>query len=79
MDKSITTQAHARLLAVLREARSEAGLSQHQLADRLDEPQSFVSKYESGTRRLDLVELCAISSALGLPLQALIRRFEESE
>lgn len=77
MEKSITTRAYAELLRVLREARAEAGLSQQQLADRLNEPQSFVSKYESGTRRLDLVELHAIAAALDISLASLVKRFEE--
>ena len=78
MDKSITTQAYARLLRVLRDARTTAGVSQQELADRLGEPQSFVSKYESGTRRLDLVELREIATALGVPLGTLVSRFEEN-
>lgn len=78
MDKSITTKAYAELVRVLRDARAEADMSQQQLADRLGEPQSFVSKYESGTRRLDLIELREIGIALGLSLDSLIARFEES-
>jgi len=77
VEKSITTPAYAKLLRVLREARTTAGLSQQQLAECLDEPQSFVSKYESGTRRLDLVELREIAAALGLSLNTLVSRFEE--
>jgi len=65
-------------LRLLREARAEAGLSQSQLAELLGEPQSFVSKYESGTRRLDLVELREITEALGVELSALIARFEDA-
>ncbi|GAB4685997.1 helix-turn-helix domain-containing protein [Mycobacterium avium] len=78
MEKSITTAAYAELIRVLRDARVEAGMSQHQLAERLDEPQSFVSKYESGSRRLDLVELREIACALGLSLSSLVKRFEAS-
>ena len=78
MDKSITTRAYGELLRLLREARAEAGLSQSQLAELLGEPQSFVSKYESGTRRLDLVELREITEALGVELSALIARFEDA-
>ena len=77
MEKSITTGAYAELIRVLRDARVEAGISQQQLAERLDEPQSFVSKYESGSRRLDLVELREIANALGLSLSVLVKRFEE--
>jgi transcriptional regulator with XRE-family HTH domain len=76
VEKSITTGAYAELIRVLRDARVEAGISQQQLADRLEEPQSFVSKYESGSRRLDLVELREIANALGLSLSTLVKRFE---
>jgi len=54
--------------ALLRDARLKAGLSQTELADRLGVPQSFVSKYESGERRLDVGEAEAICSSLGISL-----------
>jgi transcriptional regulator with XRE-family HTH domain len=56
--------------------RNEAGLRQIDLADRLGKPQSFVSKYESGERRLDLIELRQICQVLHLSLSALVKRFE---
>ena len=40
----------------LKEARVEAGLSQQDVADKLGKPQSYVSKIESGERRLDVAE-----------------------
>ena len=46
------------------------------LARRLGRPQSFVSKYESGERRVDLVELRAICGELGVSLVDRVRRFE---
>jgi ribosome-binding protein aMBF1 (putative translation factor) len=64
--------------ALLRQVREEAGLRQSELAKRLGRPQSYVSKYESGERRLDIVELDEICAVLGIPLQKLVRRFEES-
>ena len=54
-------------------ARKSAKLTQTQLAVRLDRPQSFVSKYESGRRRLDVVELIDIAGSLGVDVAALIR------
>ncbi len=41
----------------LREARKSAGLTQAEAAQRLGKPQSFISKCESGERRLDVIEL----------------------
>jgi transcriptional regulator with XRE-family HTH domain len=42
---------------MLKQARQEAGLTQVQVAVKLHRPQSFVSKCESGERRIDVVEL----------------------
>jgi transcriptional regulator with XRE-family HTH domain len=64
-----------RLAALLREQRERAGLSQVDVADRLEVHQSYVSKYESGERRIDLAELQDICSALGIRLVDLVRRF----
>ncbi len=55
-------------LKQLREVRLEAGLKQAELAKRLGKPQSFVSKYESGERRLDLLDLEDVCAAIGLPV-----------
>ena len=56
----------------------EAGLTQEEVARRLDRPQSFVSKYETGERRLDILELREVSAALGLSLGEFVRRLEAS-
>ena len=50
--------------ACLAAARRRAGLTQQELAARLGKPQSFVSEYERGQRRVDVVELLAMSKAL---------------
>ncbi|MFJ9781059.1 helix-turn-helix domain-containing protein [Amycolatopsis sp. NPDC101161] len=74
MDKSIYSAEYQRLCALLRELRHEAGLTQVQVAERLDEPQSFVSKYEAGERRLDVVELHQVGAALGTTVVAILQR-----
>jgi len=74
--KSIHSPRQRELLALLRSTRDEAGLSQSELARRLAKPQSFVSKYEAGERRIDIVELEQICKALGVPLSEFVRRFE---
>jgi transcriptional regulator with XRE-family HTH domain len=63
---------------LLRDVRTEAGLRQEDLADKLKQSQSFVSKYESGERRLDLLELKQICRAVGLSLSDFVRKFEGS-
>ncbi|CAM3527130.1 Helix-turn-helix transcriptional regulator [Tsukamurella ocularis] len=69
MEKSIHTAEYQRLCALLRQLRIDAGLTQVQVAERLGEPQSFVSKYESGERRLDVIELKHVVEALGTSLE----------
>jgi transcriptional regulator with XRE-family HTH domain len=68
----------AALLKTLKSLRLEAGLSQAQVAKALGVPQSFVSKYESGERRLDFLELRAVCAALRTGLSGFIDRFEET-
>lgn len=50
--------------AVLAAAREQAGITQQDLAKRLHKPQSFVSAYERGQRRVDVLELQRIVEAL---------------
>jgi predicted transcriptional regulator len=57
MEKSIHSAGYAVFLKVLRKAREDAGLTQMQLAQRIGETQTFVSKCERGERRVDVVEL----------------------
>ena len=66
------------LLRMLRQLRIEAGLRQEDLAATLGRPQSFVSKYETGERRLDLLELREVCEALGISLTTFARRFEKT-
>ena len=52
--------------ACLAAARRRANVTQDELAARLGKPQSFVSEYERGQRRVDVIELLVISRALGV-------------
>ena len=78
MEKSISTPAHKKLQSLLRQIRHGAGLRQEDLADLLQKPQSFVSKYEAGDRRLDLIELREICNAAGVSLTDFVSRFESA-
>ena len=66
------------LLSLLRELRQKAGITQVEMARKLGKPQPFVSYYESGARRLDLLELRQVCAILGIPLVDFIKRFEKS-
>lgn len=65
------------LLSLLRQFRLQAGLRQIDMARALGKPQAFVSYYESGARRLDLLELRQVCEVLGVPLRDFIREFEK--
>ncbi|MCA9071854.1 MAG: helix-turn-helix transcriptional regulator [Planctomycetaceae bacterium] len=68
MDKQLYTRQQQILLELLRETRHAAGLRQQDVAEQIEEPQSFVSKYEIGERRLDILELREICHVLGISL-----------
>lgn len=72
----ITAAERKRLLSLLRQLRDRAGLRQADLAKKLGEPQSFVSRYESGDRRLDILELRRVCEALGVSLPDFIEELE---
>ena len=69
------THAHRMLLEILVEMRSEAGLSQRGLAERLRLPRSYVSKIEKAERRIDPVECTRWAKACGITPLAFFRRF----
>jgi DNA-binding transcriptional regulator YiaG len=76
VEKSIYSAEYQLLCGLLRELRHEAGLTQVQVAEQLEVPQSFVSKYESGERRLDVVELGHVAQALGVSLRVVLERLK---
>ena len=67
-----------RLQRMLREARLNAGLLQNELGKRIGSDQTFVSRFERGERRLDLVELETICKACGIRLSEFVLEFENS-
>lgn len=75
--KDIAGADYEKLQGLLRAVRTEAGVTQAELAGKLGVPQSVVSKYESGERRLDVVELRQVCRALQLPLVDFVRRLEK--
>jgi ribosome-binding protein aMBF1 (putative translation factor) len=71
--KSIYSQSYRVLLDRIAKARKDAGISQAELAKRLDRPQSFVSKIESGERRIDVVEFLQVARHVGFDPCALMQ------
>jgi transcriptional regulator with XRE-family HTH domain len=78
MSKSIYSAEQEKLQELLRQIRQDAGLTQEGLAAKLGRPQSFVSKYESGERRLDVLELRSVCKALKMPLGNFVQKLEAS-
>lgn len=76
MRRSSETQKR-KVRELLRDLREAAGLRQVDLAVRLKRPQSFVSKYESGEKTLDFLEVREVCRALGVPLADFVHRYEE--
>jgi transcriptional regulator with XRE-family HTH domain len=74
MERISTTKARRALRDVLLDARRKAGLSQREVARKLGRHQSYVARYESGTkRRILLTEFVAIARALGHDPARLLR------
>lgn len=68
-----------RLSALLRQIRLDASLTQLQVAEKIGQTQSYVSKYESGEQRLDLIELESVCAAVDVSLVDFVRRYVESQ
>lgn len=78
MKKKVFIAQRSQLVNLLREIRIEAGLTQMELAVRIERDQTFVSKYESGQRRLDVLEAREICQAIGITLEEFARRLEKA-
>lgn len=63
---------------LLREMRDAHGLTQAALARCLDKPQSYVSKIESGERRVDFIEVRKICTCCGDDFVRFVERFEKT-
>jgi transcriptional regulator with XRE-family HTH domain len=66
--KPIHTPEYKRMRERLREAREAAGMTQEKVAEHLGKPQSFVSKVETGERRIDPTELEKFAKLYGKPI-----------
>ncbi|HEY7063608.1 MAG TPA: helix-turn-helix transcriptional regulator [Chloroflexota bacterium] len=77
MDKKRLLQQRALLGALLRDLRRKQGVRQSVLAEQLGVTQSLVSNYESGQRRIDVLELRELCAVLGVPLEEVLRQLEQ--
>lgn len=76
MPSTIYSEEHRQLVALLRELREAAGLTQEELAVRLQRDQPWVSVVESGQRRIDLIELRDVCRALSMTLVEFVTTLE---
>ena len=77
MEKSIYTDEYSLLLELLCELRRKSGVTQVELAEKLGQTQSFISKVERGDRRLDIIQLRTICQTLGTTLPEFITAWEK--
>ncbi|MBY6240443.1 helix-turn-helix transcriptional regulator [Methylosinus sp. Sm6] len=75
MGRSVHSKPYKDLLALMISARERAGLTQTELADRIGQTQSFVSKCERGERRMDVVEFIEFADAMGLDPTSIFAQF----
>jgi len=64
---------------MIRAERERTRVTQVELSQRLDRPQSFVSKYERGERRLDVIEFLEVARVLGFDAVRFIERLQAGD
>lgn len=77
MEKSLNSYEQKVLQDQLYTLRIASGLTQKELADLLNVPQSFVSKIESGERRIDIIELRDICKCLDTNIIEFVTELEK--
>ena len=78
MEKSVHSENQKKLQRLLRDLREAKQLRQEDVAEALEVPQSFVSKVESGERRLDILELREVCEVLGVSMAKFCKQLEEA-
>lgn len=76
LEKTIHSRKGTRFRALLVEARVKAGLTQQDVAARLHKAQSFVSYYEKGLRRLDVIEFLEVADVLNADPVKIVRQLQ---
>jgi len=62
---------------MLVQARKNSGLTQEIIAKELGKPQSYLSKFECGERRLDFTEFIDIANIIGLDIDRFIKAYQK--
>lgn len=75
MPSSLHSSDYQVFRSLLVNARAAAGLTQVQVAERLKKPQSYVSKYERGERRLDFSEFVQLAEILKIDISDFVEGY----
>jgi len=75
MVKSLHSRQYTIFRELLTQARENVEMTQVQVATKLGKPQSYVSKYESGDRRLDVTEFVQIADILSLNISDFLEQY----
>jgi transcriptional regulator with XRE-family HTH domain len=79
MTRSAFSQQAARFRHLMRLKREQSGFTQVALSVKLDRPQSYVSKYERGERRLDVIEFLEVARVLAFDAARFVERLQAEE
>jgi transcriptional regulator with XRE-family HTH domain len=74
--KTLYSEEQSVFLSLLKQVRQNANLSQRELSEILEIPQSRISDYERGQRQMDLMELRQYCQALGITVVDFVQRFD---
>ena len=78
MPSSLHSPDYQVFRTLLVNARVASGLTQMQIAERLNKPQSYISKYERGERRLDFPEFIELADILEVDVAAFVRDYRSA-
>ena len=73
MGSSLYTKEHKAIIEKLKKARVEAGLDQVDVAKKLNKTQSYISKIESGQRKVDVIQLKKFADIYKKPINYFIK------
>jgi transcriptional regulator with XRE-family HTH domain len=78
MPSSLHRNQYAIFRTLLQAEREQRKLTQVYMAGKLNKPQSYVSKYERGERRLDFAEFVEIADIMGLNIPAFLNQYRQA-
>ncbi len=73
MSSNLYTKEHKAIIEKLKKARHEAGLDQVEVAKKLNKTQSYISKIESGQRKVDVIQLKKFADIYKKPINYFIK------